>query len=74
MTRRVTILTPFIQLSALLKLAGLADTGGQAKVLIQAGDVKVNGVKEMRRGRKLMPGDRVSVQGHDPVVLEAPPA
>ena len=42
---------------------GVADTGGQAKVVIQAGEVRVNGQLETRRGRQLVVGDRVEVAG-----------
>ncbi|MDX2228650.1 MAG: RNA-binding S4 domain-containing protein [Leptolyngbyaceae cyanobacterium bins.349] len=52
-----------IKLDQFLKLSGIAQTGGQAKMLIQAGEVKVNGTVETRRGRKLVTGDRVSTMG-----------
>jgi ribosome-associated protein len=44
-----------------LKAAGLVGTGGEAKVLIQAGEVSVNGEVETRRGRRLEEGDVVEV-------------
>lgn len=44
-----------------LKAASLVGTGGEAKVLIQAGEVSVNGEVETRRGRKLEVGDVVEV-------------
>ena len=44
-----------------LKAAGLVGTGGEAKVLIQAGEVSVNGDVETRRGRRLVEGDVVEV-------------
>lgn len=46
-----------ITLSQALKVAGLADTGGQAKVIVRAGQVTVNGEPELRPGRKLRAGD-----------------
>lgn len=52
-----------IRLDQFLKLAGAVGSGGQAKVLIQQGAVKVNGVVETRRGRKLRPGDVVEFEG-----------
>jgi ribosome-associated protein len=52
-----------ITLSDALKLSGMADTGGQAKLLIQSGQVKVNGVTETRRKRKLQAGDTIEVGG-----------
>lgn len=53
----VTIQTEYIKLDALLKFAGLADTGGEAKEAVQSGLVKVNGEVCTMRGKKLRPGD-----------------
>ncbi len=53
-----------IRLDQYLKLVGFAATGGQAKLLIQAGEVRVNGELETRRGRGLWPGDLVETEGH----------
>ena len=58
-----------ITLNDALKLSGLAETGGHAKVMIQAGEVLVNGEVETRRKRKLKEGDVVSV-GEEEFVLE----
>ena len=58
-----------IKLDQFLKLAQVVQTGGQAKQLIQAGYVLVNGVVETRRGRKLQAGDTVEVDGEE-LVLE----
>ena len=52
---------PTIRLDQFLKLAGVAGTGGQAKVMIQGGEVSVDGVPETRRRRQLRPGNLVSV-------------
>jgi ribosome-associated protein len=52
-----------IKLDQFLKWAGAVQTGGEAKLLIQSGEVKVNGKMETRRGRKLMEGDRITVMG-----------
>ena len=52
-----------LRLDDALKLAGVAGTGGQAKQLIQQGDVRVNGEIETRRKRKLVEGDVVEVGG-----------
>jgi ribosome-associated protein len=52
-----------ITLDALLKATGLAGSGGEAKALIAAGAVQVNGEAETRRGRKLRAGDEVALQG-----------
>jgi len=59
--QRITIRTEYITLDAFLKWAGVAATGGQAKSIIASGEVRVNGEPELRRGRKLYPGDRVSL-------------
>lgn len=61
--KKVSIHTEYITLSDLLKRVGAVDTGGQAKLLIQDGQVQVNGAQEVRRGRKLYPGDLVTLPG-----------
>ena len=50
----------FIKLSQFLKLNDLVQSGGEAKHFIQTGHVLVNDEVELRRGRKLYPGDRVT--------------
>ena len=52
-----------IKLDSFLKFVGIAPTGGQAKLMIQNGEVLVNDMVETRRGRKLVSGDRVMVGG-----------
>ncbi|MDB9447211.1 RNA-binding S4 domain-containing protein [Anabaenopsis tanganyikae CS-531] len=52
-----------IKLDQFLKFMGVAATGGQAKLMIIDGGVKVNGTVETRRGRKLVLGDKVTVEG-----------
>ena len=59
-----------LTLDALLKAAGLAGSGGDAKMLIQQGGVLVNGEVDLRRGRKLRAGDEVAV-GEQRVALRA---
>ena len=59
----ILIHTEYIKLEALLKYAGLAETGGEAKVLIQDGQVSVNGQVCTMRGKKLRGGDTVSLEG-----------
>lgn len=56
----IKIDTEFIKLDSLLKLSGITMTGGQAKIIIQNGDVKVNGEICTQRGKKIRPGDKVS--------------
>ena len=60
-----------IRLDAFLKLSGLAQTGGHAKLLIQDGEVTVDGAVETRRGRKLRGGESVEVSGQ---AITVPPA
>jgi ribosome-associated protein len=55
--------TPYIKLDSFLKAVNVASSGGEAKFLITGGDVLVNGEIELRRGRKLYPGDRIEVGG-----------
>jgi ribosome-associated protein len=52
---------PGTTLGQALKAAGLVGSGGEAKVLIQAGEVSVNGEIETRRGRRLEEGDVIEV-------------
>ncbi len=54
-----------LRLDQFLKLCGLAGTGGQAKLLIQNGEVLVNGELETRRRRKLVGGDVVRFEGNN---------
>ena len=60
---KILIHTEFIKLDSLLKLAGLVETGGEAKLLIQNGQVEVNGEVCTMRGKKIYPGDTVLFQG-----------
>ncbi len=63
MTEKVGISTPFIRLDAFLKLCRAVETGGHAKVMIQSGEVMVNGETCLMRGKKLTPGCLVQVKG-----------
>ena len=63
MTDRIVIHTEFIKLDALLKYAGLCETGGEAKSVVQEGLVCVNGETCTMRGGKIRPGDTVSLDG-----------
>jgi ribosome-associated protein len=57
--REVEIRGHTIRLGQLLKLAGIADSGADAKALLADGAVRVNGEPEERRGRQLHPGDEI---------------
>lgn len=61
----VKIRDEFIKLGQLLKLAGLVDSGVEAKIVIGDGLVKVNGEVDMRRGKKVVAGDIVSYNGEE---------
>ncbi len=58
---QIRIETEFIKLDSLLKFAGVAETGGQAKELVAGGLVTVNGEICTMRGKKIRPGDKVGV-------------
>lgn len=60
--KKIQIKNEFIKLDSLLKLAG-AGTGGQAKLLIQNGEVTVNGEVCTMRGKKMRPGDFAEYDG-----------
>ena len=62
------ITTEYIKLDSLLKGVNIAGSGGEAKLIIADGLVRVNGEVELRRGRKLYPGDRVSIGRQEFVV------
>ena len=61
-----------MKLDQYLKWKGWVFTGGEAKQRIQQGEVEVNGSVETRRGRQLIPGDRISLAGEECVVEENP--
>ena len=67
----IEITTPFIKLDALLKFAALVGTGGEAKSAIQDGLVAVNGETCTMRGKKIVPGDEVSLGGETIKVAQA---
>jgi ribosome-associated protein len=53
--------TEYIKLDSFLKAVNAAASGGEAKIIINEGLVRVNGEIETRRGRKLYPGDKVEI-------------
>ena len=67
----ILIHTDFIKLDAMLKFAGLVETGGEAKLLIQQGQVQVNGEVCTMRGKKLRGGDTVTLAGRTVAVWQA---
>lgn len=62
---KIEINTEFIRLDALLKFAAAVESGGEAKLLIQDGQVKVNGETCTQRGKKLYNGDTVVFDGNE---------
>lgn len=61
--RDIPIRDETIRLGQMLKLAGLAESGSEARAMVQAGAVSVNGAIEARRGRQLRNGDVVALSG-----------
>ena len=61
----VSITTEFIKLDSLLKLANAVGSGGEAKILIQEGEVRVNGETCTQRGKKIRPGDKVKFERYE---------
>lgn len=60
---KITIKDEFIKLGQAMKLAGLVDSGLDAKTAIRDGQVKVNGIVETQRGKKIVPGDTFTFEG-----------
>ena len=60
---KIKINSEYIKLDQLLKFADLTASGGESKMVIKEGYVKVNGEVETRRGKKLHPGDIVEMDG-----------
>ncbi|MDS1029828.1 RNA-binding S4 domain-containing protein [Bacillota bacterium LX-D] len=60
--QEIAINTPSIKLDQFLKWAAIAATGGEAKILISSGQIKVNNKIEMQKGKKLLNGDIVEVK------------
>ena len=70
--QKILIHTEFIKLDALLKFAGLCETGGEAKELVQGGAVKVNGEVCTMRGKKCRAGDVIELDGQTVEVGQGP--
>ena len=65
----ITLKTPYITLGQLLKLASVVETGGEVKAFLAANLIKINGVDENRRGRKLYKGDVIDLNS-DKITLK----
>ncbi len=70
MTEKIIIQTPFIKLDAFLKYCGACETGGEAKLSVQEGYVTVNGEICNQRGKKLVPGDEITIDGRSYTVSQ----
>ncbi len=57
----------YIELIKLIKLLGIAPTGGQAKIMVEDGIVSVDGEPESRKRRKVKKGMRVDIEGHESI-------
>ena len=66
----VRIRDEFIKLGQVLKLAGMVESGVEAKNVIQDGRVKVNGQTEIQRGKKIIPGDVIEYAGSSVKVVK----
>jgi ribosome-associated protein len=65
----ITITTEYIKLQDLLKFAAAVQTGGEAKLAVQEGEVSVNGEVCTMRGKKIRPGDVVTFNGQELTVV-----
>jgi ribosome-associated protein len=59
--REFKLKSEYIELIKLLKLLGFAETGGHAKIMVEKGEVKLNGKTEFRKRAKLKPGDLIDI-------------
>ena len=59
----VVVNSEIIKLDSFLKWAGAVSLGSEAKILIQSGEVKLNGTVEVQRGKKLRKGDIIELNG-----------
>ena len=62
-----------MKLDQFLKLIGVVQTGGQAKMVIKSGEILVNGTVEKRRGRKLIDGDQIIFANETYIVPQSDP-
>lgn len=66
--KKISVKEDFIRLDSAMKLASLVFTGGHAKIVIQNGEVKVNGEICTQRGKKLHSGDKVEYNSNGFVI------
>lgn len=63
--KKITIQTDYIKLGQLIKFLGLVDTGGEVPGFIYASEILVDSAAENRRGRKIYPGMKISIDGEE---------
>ena len=61
--KKVVIKTEYIKLDQFLKYTGICNMGSDAKLLVSSGEVRVNGLEEKQRGKKLKKGDIIEAEG-----------
>ncbi len=67
--KEIEITTDYIKLDSFLKLAGVAQTGGQAKMMIADDMILVNGEITKQRGKKLRKADIIEIKNHDKFIV-----
>lgn len=67
--KQILIETDFIKLDQFLKLAGVVQTGGQAKMLISEGSIMVNNEVVLQRGKKIRKDDIIEIKDYDSFVV-----
>lgn len=67
--KEISINTDYIKLDQFLKLCGSAQTGGQAKIMISEGMIKVNGIVALERGKKIRKNDIVEIKDSDKFII-----
>jgi ribosome-associated protein len=63
--REFKLTSEYIELIKLLKLLRIAETGGHAKIIVEDGEVSLNGIQEFRKRAKLHAGDKIEVMGEE---------
>ncbi|WP_353094601.1 RNA-binding S4 domain-containing protein [Tissierella praeacuta] len=67
--KEISIDTDYIKLDQFLKLAGIVQTGGQAKIIISEGDIKVNNEITIQRGKKIRKNDIVEIKDYGSFIV-----
>ena len=67
--REFKLTTEYIELVKLLKLLRIAESGGHAKIMVEEGDVFLNGIQEFRKRAKLRSGDKVEVLREEILII-----